>query len=60
MTDKLREFTAVVWKKDSQEPGVHETLMARNREEARAMIETKHGKDILVSLKDVEAADRPR
>lgn len=60
MNDKVREFVAIVWKKDSKEPGVHETLTASNREEARRMLEEKYGKEIQVSLTDVEAAARPR
>lgn len=60
MTEKLREYVAVVWKKGSDEPGVHENFFAKGRDEARAHLKEKFGDDILVSLKDVEAADRPR
>ena len=60
MTAKLREYVAVVWKKDSDEPGVHEHFYARDHVEARARLEEKFGPDILVSLTDVEAADKPR
>lgn len=60
MTEKLREYVAVVWKKDSDEPGVHEHFYAKDRDEARAYLNEKFGPDILVSLKDAEAAGRPR
>ena len=60
MNDKLREFVAVVWKKGSEEAGVHETLLAHNRDEARALLVEKYGNEILVSLTDTEAAERPR
>ena len=60
MEQKLKEYVAIVWKKGSEEPGVHESFFAINGEEARLYIEGKYGKDILVSLKDVEAAERPR
>jgi hypothetical protein len=60
MSEKLREYVAIVWKKDSDEPGIHEHFFAKNREEARAHLEEKFGKNIQVSLKDVEAAERPR
>lgn len=58
--EKLREYVAVVWKKNSDEPGVHEHFYAKDHVEARAHIEEKFGTDILVSLTDVEAADKPR
>jgi hypothetical protein len=60
VADKLREYTAVVWKKDSNEPGVHEHFYATGPAEARAYLESKFGVEIVVSLTDVEAADRPR
>jgi ABC-type metal ion transport system substrate-binding protein len=49
-----------VWKKNSDEPGVHETFHAYSYEEVEAMLEEKYGKEIIVSLTDVEAAARPR
>ena len=60
MTQNLKEYVAIVWKKDSKEPGVHDTFLAKNRDEARLYLEEKYGKNILVSLTDVEAAERPR
>jgi len=60
MTEKLREYVAVVWKKGSDEPGLHEHFFAKDRDEARAHLDEKFGPDILVSLKDVEAASRSR
>lgn len=60
MTEKLREYVAAVWKKDSNEPGVHEHFFAKDYTEARAYLNEKFGQDILVSLTDVEAEDRPR
>jgi hypothetical protein len=60
MTKNIKEFVAIVWKKDSEEPGVHETIFAENSDEALLFLEEKYGKDILVSLTDVEAAQRPR
>ncbi|WP_124457182.1 hypothetical protein [Variovorax sp. KBW07] len=60
MEKKLKEYVAIVWKKDSNEPGVHETFFACDREEAKVFLEEKYGKEIIVSLTDVEAADRPR
>jgi hypothetical protein len=60
MTEKQREYIAVVWKKGSDEPGIHEHFYAKDRDEARAYLKEKFGDDILVSLKDVEAAERPR
>jgi flagellar motor switch protein FliG len=60
MNEKLKEYTAIVWKKNSNEPGVHEAFYAHNSEEAAAILEEKYGKEILVSLTDVEAAARPR
>jgi len=60
MNNKLKEYVAIVWKKDSDEPGVHETLYAHSYEEVEAMLEEKYGKETIVSLKDIEAAARPR
>jgi hypothetical protein len=60
MSQKLKEYVAIVWKKNSTEPGVHEMFYAHNREEAQAMLKEKYGTDIVVSLTDVEAAARPR
>lgn len=60
MDKKLKEYVAIVWKKNSDEPGVHETLHAHSYEEVEAMLEQKYGKEIIVSLTDVEAAARPR
>lgn len=60
MTEKLREYVAVVWKKNSEEPGVHEHFYAKDHIEARAYLDEKFGSNILVSLTDVEAAERPR
>jgi len=60
MNNKLKEYVAIVWKKDSNDPGVHETLYAYNSKEAQAMLAEKYGKEIIVSLTDIEAAARPR
>ena len=60
MDKKLKEYVAIVWKKNSDEPGVHETLYAHDSEEAQAMIKEKYGDELIVSLTDVEAAARPR
>lgn len=60
MNKQLKEYVAIVWKKNSNEPGLHETLYADSYEEVEAMLEEKYGKEILVSLVDVEAAARPR
>jgi hypothetical protein len=60
MKDKLREYRAVIWKKNSDDPGVHENFFAMDRDEARALLYEKYGTEILISLVDVEAADRPR
>lgn len=60
MTEKLREYTAVVWKKNSDEPGVHEHFYAKDPIEARAYLDEKFGPDIMVSLTDVKAAQAPR
>ena len=60
MIKNLKEFVAIIWKKDSEEPGVHETIYAKDGDEAQLYLEEKYGKDILVSLKDVEAAKQPR
>jgi hypothetical protein len=47
MIGKLREFVAIVWRKDSEEPGRHETFLAHDRDEARAILEEKYGKNIV-------------
>ena len=60
MKEKLKEYKAVMWIKNSDEPGVHENFFAVDRYEARAMLYEKYGTEIIVSLEDVEAADRPR
>lgn len=60
MVQEIREFTAVVWMKNSTEPGRHEVLWAESREQARALLEEKYGPDIAVSLVDKVAASRPR
>ena len=60
MDKKLKEYVAIVWKKNSDEPGVHEAFYAHSYEEVEAMLEEKYGKEILVSLTDVEAAAKPR
>jgi len=60
MGNRLREFVAVVWRRDSDEPGKHQTLMAESAQDARSALEEMYGPDIIVSLTDVEAADRPR
>ena len=60
MNQKLREYVAIIWKKQSDEPGIHEHFYASNREEAHAYLEEKFGTDVIISLKDVEAAQRPR
>lgn len=60
MHERLKEYVAVVWKKNSEDPGVHETFHAHTYEEVEAMLEKKYGKDIVVSLIDVEASARPR
>ena len=60
MSQDVKEFIAIVWKKESKEPGMHETFVAKNREEARLYLERKYGKDILVSLTDIKAANQPR
>jgi hypothetical protein len=60
MEKNFKEYIAIVWKKDSKEPGVHDAFVAKNREEAHLYLEKKYGNDIIVSLTDVEAAERPR
>ena len=60
MNKRIKEYVAIVWKKNSDEPGVHETFYAHDSEEVKAMLEEKYGKEILVSLTDVEAAAKPR
>ncbi len=60
MNKPLKEFVAIVWKKNSDEPGVHETLYAHSCEEVEAMLAEKYGDETIVSLTDVEAAARPR
>lgn len=60
MAEKLREYVAIVWKKGSDAPGVHERFFAKDYTEARRHLNEKFGADILVSLTDVEAEDRPR
>lgn len=60
MNQILREFSAVVWKKNSEDPGWHETVFACNSTEARALLVEKYGQEIVVSLTDVESANRPR
>ena len=60
MENKLKEYVAIVWKKNSSDPGVHEVFYAQSYEEVEALLEEKYGKEIIVSLTDVEAADRPR
>lgn len=60
MDDRLKEYVAIVWKKNSDEPGVHETLYAHSYEEVEAILAEKYGTETIVSLTDVEAAARPR
>lgn len=60
MDNRLKEYVAIVWKKNSDEPGVHETLYAYSYEEVEAMLAEKYGTETIVSLTDVAAASRPR
>lgn len=60
MKEKLREYRAIIWKKNSDEPGAHENFFATDRDEAREFLYEKYGTEILISLVDVEAAERPR
>jgi hypothetical protein len=60
MDNQLKEYVAIVWKKNSNEPGIHETLYAHNYEEVEAILMEKYGAETIVSLIDVEAAARPR
>ncbi|WP_457281756.1 hypothetical protein [Polaromonas sp. P5_D5] len=60
MDKQLKEYLAIVWKKNSDEPGVHETFYAHSYEEVETMLAEKYGDETIVSLTDVEAAARPR
>lgn len=60
MDKQLKEYLAIVWKKNSGEPGVHETFYAHSYEEVKTMLAEKYGDETIVSLTDVEAAARPR
>jgi hypothetical protein len=60
MNIKLKEYVAIIWKKNSDAPGIHEKIYAKSYEEVEAIIKEKYGDDLIVSLTDVEAAARPR
>lgn len=58
--EELREYNAIVWRKEPGRPGQRLTLEARSLDEARARVEAQLGADIVCSIWNEQDANQVR
>lgn len=56
----MKQYDAIVWPPDPNQPGERVTIFADNVEDAQKKIEEKYGKGRVYTVKNKEEASRPR
>lgn len=60
MTSNLREYSAMIWVKDSNQPERRVTVWASDLMEAKRLLDDEHGAENVFDLHNKEDAERPR
>jgi hypothetical protein len=58
--DEKRLYKAMIWLKDSDQPGKRVSVLAKSIGEARQLLEEQHGEGTVFDLHNEEDANKPR